>query len=112
MIRNHSLSLPSSGISLFLFFTRQRFLYFVIVIADSYSEQRTHLTRQKFTVIIPYRLIQNGMTKLVNIKHQDAVTKVLDMVPDIVNRFTGGNDITPDAAAKAEEMASKMEKEK
>ena len=54
----------------------------------------------------------NGMTKLVNIKHQDAVTKVLDMVPDIVNRFTGGNDITPDAAAKAEEMASKMEKEK
>ena len=39
-------------------------------------------------------VIQNGMTKLVNIKHQDAVTKVLDMVPDIVNRFTGGNDIT------------------
>ena len=48
-------------------------------------------------------VIQNGMTKLVNIKHQDAVTKVLDMVPDIVNRFTGGNDITPDAAAKAED---------
>ena len=54
----------------------------------------------------------SAKTKLVNIKHQDAVTKVLDMVPDIVNRFTGGNDITPDAAAKAEEMASKMEKEK
>ena len=50
-------------------------------------------------------VIQNGMTKLVNIKHQDAVTKVLDMVPDIVNRFTGGNDITPDAAAKAEESS-------
>ena len=57
-------------------------------------------------------VIQNGMTKLVNIKHQDAVTKVLDMVPDIVNRFTGGNDITPDAAAKAEKMAAEMEKEK
>ena len=56
--------------------------------------------------------IQNGLTKLVNIKHQDAVTKVLDMVPDIVNRFTGGNDITPDAAAKAEKMAAEMEKEK
>ena len=53
-------------------------------------------------------VIQNGMTKLVNIKHQDAVTKVLDMVPDIVNRFTGGNDITPDAAAKAEKMAAEM----
>ena len=57
-------------------------------------------------------VIQNGMTKLVNIKHQDAVTKVLDMVPDIVNRFAGGNDVTPEATAKAEEMASKMEKEK
>ena len=34
-------------------------------------------------------VIQNGMTKLVNIKHQDAVTKVLDMVPDIVNRKSG-----------------------
>ena len=31
-------------------------------------------------------VIQNGMTKLVNIKHQDAVTKVLDMVPDAVNK--------------------------
>ena len=57
-------------------------------------------------------VIQNGMTKLVNIKHQDAVTKVLDMVPDIVNRFTGGNDVTPEAAAKAEKMAAEMEKEK
>ena len=44
-------------------------------------------------------VIQNGMTKLVNIKHQDAVTK-------------GGNDVTPEAAAKAEKMAAEMEKEK
>ena len=27
-------------------------------------------------------VIQNGMTKVVNIKHQDALTKVLDMAPD------------------------------
>ena len=40
-------------------------------------------------------VIQNGMTKLVNIKHQDAVTKVLDMVPDIVNRFTGVISLPP-----------------
>ena len=57
-------------------------------------------------------VIQNGTTKLVNVKNQDGLTKVLDMVPDIVNRFTGGNDITPDAAAKAEKMAAEMEKEK
>ena len=37
-------------------------------------------------------VIQNGVTKLVNIKHQDAVTKIIDMVPDFVNRFVGGKD--------------------
>lgn len=34
-------------------------------------------------------VIQNGTTKLVNIKNQDTVTKILDMVPDLVDRFTG-----------------------
>ena len=34
-------------------------------------------------------VIQNGTTKLVYIKNQDGITKVLDMVPDFVNRFTG-----------------------
>lgn len=36
-------------------------------------------------------VIKNGQTKLVNIKNQDAVTKVLDLVPDIVDRFTSGS---------------------
>ncbi len=53
-------------------------------------------------------VIQNGMTKLVNIKHQDAMTKVLDMVPDFMNRFMG-KDISPEAAAKAEEMKNACE---
>jgi len=35
-------------------------------------------------------IIQNGITKLVNVRTQDGITKVLDMVPDIVNRFTSG----------------------
>ncbi|MCD7736925.1 MAG: GerW family sporulation protein [Lachnospiraceae bacterium] len=35
-------------------------------------------------------VIQNGCTKLVNVRNQDPVTKVLDMVPDIVNKFTSG----------------------
>lgn len=34
-------------------------------------------------------VIQNGHTKLVNVKNQDAVTKILDMVPDVINKFTG-----------------------
>ena len=36
-------------------------------------------------------VIQNGTTKLVNIKNQDTVTKILDMVPDLVDRFTSRN---------------------
>ena len=32
-------------------------------------------------------VIHNGHTKLVNIKNQDTVTKILDMVPDLVDRF-------------------------
>lgn len=33
-------------------------------------------------------VIQNGKTKLVNIKNQDTITKILDMVPDVVDRFS------------------------
>lgn len=33
-------------------------------------------------------VIKNGTTKLVNIKNQDTITKVLDMIPDIVEKFT------------------------
>ena len=32
-------------------------------------------------------VIQNGTTRLVNIKNQDSMTKILDMVPDMVNKF-------------------------
>lgn len=33
-------------------------------------------------------VISNGTTRVVNIKNQDSVTKILDMVPDLVNHFT------------------------
>ena len=33
-------------------------------------------------------VIQNGTTRLVNIKNQDTSTKLLDMVPDVLDRFT------------------------
>lgn len=33
-------------------------------------------------------VIQDGVTKLVNVKNQDSLTKILDMVPDFVNKFT------------------------
>ena len=53
-------------------------------------------------------VIQNGMTRLINIKHQDAMTKIIDMVPDLMNRFMG-KDVSPEAMAKAEEMKEAYE---
>ena len=35
-------------------------------------------------------VIQGGVTKLVNVKNQDAITKVIDMAPDFINKFLGG----------------------
>ena len=33
-------------------------------------------------------VIQNGTTRLVNVKNQDGITKILDMVPEFVDKFT------------------------
>lgn len=45
-------------------------------------------------------VIANGTTKLVNVKNQDGITKVLDMVPDFVNKFTSKGEKTENTAAK------------
>ena len=50
-------------------------------------------------------VIQNGVTRLISIKNQDAVSKVVDMVPELINRFTGKNQISEDAEKKAEAIA-------
>lgn len=41
-------------------------------------------------------VIKNGQTKLVNIKNQDTVTKILDMIPDLVDRFTSPKEEMPE----------------
>ena len=33
-------------------------------------------------------VIKDGHTKLVNVKNQDSITKILDMVPDVIDKFT------------------------
>lgn len=33
-------------------------------------------------------VVKDGHAKLVNIKNQDMVTKIIDMVPDVLDRFT------------------------
>lgn len=44
-------------------------------------------------------VIKDGKSKLVNIKNQDTITKIIDMVPDIMDKFKKGSD------DKAEEEA-------
>ena len=47
-------------------------------------------------------VIQNGTTKLVNVKNQDGLTKVLDMVPDFVDRVASGFGKNSDAESETE----------
>ncbi len=51
-------------------------------------------------------ILQNGTTRLVNVKNQDVVTKLLDMIPDAVDRFTGANRVSRAAETAAQEMAA------
>ena len=61
-------------------------------------------------------VIQEGNIRLVNVKNQDAVTKILDMVPDFVNKFAPGKKQTKEGETEAtevteEDIAEKLEKE-
>lgn len=58
-------------------------------------------------------VIQNGTTKLVNIKNQDGLTKILDMVPDFVERFTSpGKDESAAASGEKEPDQKKAQDKK
>lgn len=39
-------------------------------------------------------VIKDGNVKLINVKNQDTVTKVLDMLPELVDKFTKKDDIS------------------
>ncbi|HBP25101.1 MAG TPA: sporulation protein [Oribacterium sp.] len=56
-------------------------------------------------------VLQNGNTKLVNIKNQDAVTKLLDMLPETIDKITGGNRISRTAQEAADGMAEEAQSE-
>ena len=56
-------------------------------------------------------VISNGGTKLVNVKNQDTVTKILDMVPDFVNKFTSGKKESSPVADAIQDAVDVLEKE-
>ena len=47
-------------------------------------------------------VIKDGTVKLVNIKNQDTVTKILDMVPDLVDKFTQPKNKEPELMSDEE----------
>lgn len=47
-------------------------------------------------------IIKNGQTKMVSVKNQDSVTKLIDMIPDLVDRFT----TKPESMMSADEAKS------
>ena len=56
-------------------------------------------------------VIQGGVTKLVNVKNQDAVTKVIDMAPDLINKFLGGRPpISEETVQAARDTAAAYDK--
>ena len=45
-------------------------------------------------------IVKDGSVRLVNVRNQDVVTKVLDMVPDIVDKFVKTDDGTKKEESK------------
>ena len=56
-------------------------------------------------------VIQGGYTRLISVKNQDTVTKIIDMVPDVISRFTskGVPQVDPEVEEKAEEILTQEE---
>lgn len=54
-------------------------------------------------------VISNGTTKLVNVKNQDGLTKILDMVPDFINKFAQNKDAAKEGASEASSSTETVE---
>ena len=48
-------------------------------------------------------ILQNGNTRLVNVKNQDAFTRLLDLIPEAIDKIARGA-VSPEARAQADEM--------
>ena len=56
-------------------------------------------------------VFKNGQVRIVNIKNQDAVTKIIDMAPDIISRFTKKDTVTFDEDQVVKEAFKDMNEE-
>ena len=56
-------------------------------------------------------IIHNGTTRLISLKDQTAVMKAMDMVPDVINRFTGKSKIDdPEVDEAINDLKAKAKK--
>ena len=58
-------------------------------------------------------VIKDGQIRLVNVKNQDTVTKVLDMVPDLIDRFQKKGDkdiISEEVEVAVTDVVAEVEK--
>ncbi len=51
-------------------------------------------------------VIQNGSSKVVNVREKDSVSKLLDMVPDVINKFVGPKKKNDNMDEKIKEAVS------
>ena len=56
-------------------------------------------------------VLEEGRMRLISVKNTDAITKLLDSLPDIVDRITGKYNLSPSAAETAEAVAAGLEPE-
>ena len=57
-------------------------------------------------------VIKDGATKLVNVRSQDSLSKLIDMAPDLINKISGKDKIetTPEEDAAMEDAAKEEER--
>ncbi|MDO4938527.1 MAG: spore germination protein GerW family protein [Lachnospiraceae bacterium] len=53
-------------------------------------------------------VMQNGIGRVVNLKNTDAVSKVVDLIPDFVNKVSG-KKVSPGIISKAKKMMHEKE---
>ncbi|CRZ33752.1 putative spore protein YtfJ [Herbinix hemicellulosilytica] len=56
-------------------------------------------------------VIQNGSSKVVNVREKDSVSKLLDMVPDVINKFVGPKKKNDNMDEKIKEAVSNCTEE-
>ena len=55
-------------------------------------------------------IIQAGRTKLIRVKNEDAFSKIIDMIPDAIDKITGGSRVTKSAEDLAEENLESLKR--